>query len=128
MYAMLQVLVYAFLAFYLTVTQPIFAGLGAAINSGQVDWGALAPFFLVGLTGLFLLSQLPGMAAAIAGGIPLYATTIGGMWRSITANGALVASGAYRARLPLSRPLAFRLRRAPRPRLVAAGSPHARPL
>lgn len=100
MYAMLQVLVYAFLAFYLTVTQPIFAGLGAAINSGQVDWGALAPFFLVGFTGLFLLSQLPGMAAAIAGGIPLYATTIGGLWRSVTANGGMVASSAYRARLP----------------------------
>ena len=63
MYAMLQVLVYSFLAFYLTVTQPIFASLGNAIASGQVDWGALAPFFLVGLTGVFLLSQLPGMAA-----------------------------------------------------------------
>ena len=120
MYAMLQVLVYAFLAFYLTVTQPIFAGLGDAINSGQVDWGALAPFFLVGLTGLFLLSQLPGMAAAIAGGIPLYVTTIGGLWRSVTANGALIASGAYRARVPFGYGARFGVDRSLQDRLTRA--------
>jgi len=120
MYAMLQVLVYAFLAFYLTVTQPIFAGLGGAINSGQVDWGALAPFFLVGLTGLFLLSQLPGMAAAIAGGIPLYATTIGGLWRSVTANGAMVASNAYRARVPFGYGARFGVDRSLQDRLTRA--------
>jgi hypothetical protein len=30
----------------------------------------------------------------------LYATTIGGLWHSITANGARAASGVYGARLP----------------------------
>lgn len=83
MYATLQVLVYAFLAFYLNVTQPIFANLSSAISSGQVDWAALAPFFLVGLTGLFLIGQLPALASTIAGGIPLHGATVGGLWRGI---------------------------------------------
>lgn len=104
MYATLQVLAYAFLAFYLTVTKPIFDNLQNALTSGMVDWTALAPFFLVGLTGLFLASQLPGLASTIAGGIPLYAASVGGLWRSAVGIGAgatgAVAGGVYRARLP----------------------------
>jgi type IV secretion system protein VirB6 len=82
-YAVLQMLVYAFLAFYLTVTQPIFANLATSLNSGSVDWAALAPFVLVGLTGLFLISQLPALAASISGGMPMYGMMVGGLWRGI---------------------------------------------
>ena len=65
-YAVLQILVYAFLAFYLTVTQSVFANLSTTMSSGSVDWSALAPFVLIGLTGMFLLSQLPALAASIS--------------------------------------------------------------
>jgi type IV secretion system protein VirB6 len=104
MYATLQLLAYAFLAFYLTVTKPIFDNLQTALNSGMVDWTALAPFFVVGLTGLFLAAQLPSLASTITGGIPLYAASVSGVWRSAVgyAAGALggVSGGVYRARLP----------------------------
>ncbi len=104
MYATLQLLVYAFLAFYLTVTKPIFDKLQQALTSGQVDWSALAPFFIVGLTGLFLAGQLPGLASTIAGGIPIYAGSIGAIWRRVAGAGLGLAGGAasgvYRARLP----------------------------
>ena len=39
-YAVLQILVYAFLAFYLTVTQTVFANLSTTMSSGSVDWSA----------------------------------------------------------------------------------------
>ncbi len=82
-YAVLQILVYAFLAFYLTVTQSVFANLSTTMSSGSVDWSALAPFVLIGLTGTFLLSQLPALAASISGGMPMWGLTIGGLWRGI---------------------------------------------
>jgi len=82
-YAVLQMLVYAFLAFYLTITQPVFANLATTMSSGSVDWSALAPFVLIGLTGMFLLTQLPALAASISGGMPMWGLTIGGLWRGI---------------------------------------------
>ena len=82
-YAVLQIMVYAFLAFYLTVTQSVFANLSTTMNSGSVDWSALAPFVLIGLTGMFLLSQLPALAASISGGMPMWGLTVGGLWRGI---------------------------------------------
>jgi hypothetical protein len=60
------------------------------------------------------------MAAAIAGGIPLYATTIGGLWRSVTANGALITSGAYRARMPFGYGARFGVDRSLQDRLTRA--------
>ncbi len=82
-YAVLQILVYAFLAFYLTVTQTVFANLSTTVSSGSVDWSALAPFVLIGLTGTFLLSQLPALAASISGGMPMWGLTVGGLWRGV---------------------------------------------
>ena len=82
-YAVLQMLVYAFLAFYLTVTQSVFANLATTMSSGSVDWSALAPFVLIGLTGTFLLTQLPALAASISGGMPMWGLTVGGLWRGI---------------------------------------------
>ena len=84
-YAVLQILVYAFLAFYLTVTQPVFANLATTMSSGSVDWSALAPFVLIGLTGTFLLTQLPALAASISGGMPMWGLTVGGLWRGHSA-------------------------------------------
>ncbi|MFY9628201.1 MAG: type IV secretion system protein [Methylocystis sp.] len=80
-YSLLQILVYAFLAFYLTVTQAVFANLATTMSSGSVDWSALAPFVLIGLTGMFLLAQLPALAASISGGMPMWGMTVGGLWR-----------------------------------------------
>jgi len=36
----------------------VFANLATTMSSGSVDWSALAPFVLIGLTGMLLLSQL----------------------------------------------------------------------
>jgi len=96
-YSVLQMLVYAFLAFYLTVTQPIFANLSTTMSSGNVDWAALAPFVLVGLTGLFLIGQLPALASSISGGMPMYGMTLGGFWRGVSRP---LTEAASNARLP----------------------------
>lgn len=98
LYASLQTLCYAFLAFYLTVTKSTFDRLGQALQTGQVDWSTLAPFFIVGLTGVYLASQLPGLAATIAGGIPIGAITLGQVWRATfgtAANAALDARAPF---------------------------------
>lgn len=110
-YAILQMLVYAFLAFYLTVTRPIFANLSTTMSSGNVDWAALAPFVLIGLTGLFLISQLPALASSITGGMPMYGLTVGALWRGYSrpfADAALGARLPFVTRWSLNRSIADR--------------------
>ena len=58
-YAVLQILVYAFLAFYLTVTQTVFANLSTTMSSGSVDWSALAPFRADRFDGNVLVEPAP---------------------------------------------------------------------
>lgn len=88
-YFVLQVLIYAFVAFYLSITQTYFDAVNATNGSVSTTLTEVLPLILVGVIGFLLLSQLPGLAAGIAGGVPLRAPQFG----SRLAN---MARGAYR--------------------------------
>ncbi len=69
-YFVVQILVYAFLAFYVSITQQVFT---AATNAGPggMTMTVLAPVLIVGVIGILLLAQIPNVAAAVAGGAPI---------------------------------------------------------
>lgn len=75
-YVIVQVLVFAFLAFYVAITQQTFnavqqTGIGAATMN------VIAPVLIVGIIGILLVSQIPVVAAAIAGSISMQAPSFG---------------------------------------------------
>jgi type IV secretion system protein VirB6 len=102
-YFLVQVLVYAFLAFYVSLIQQTIDTLNGVANSKSATWATIGPVVLLAIIGILLLSQINNMAAAIAGGVPIFAPRIGAVLA--TATGYRLGAAANRARLAFRNPL-----------------------
>ncbi|WP_089172987.1 type IV secretion system protein [Bosea sp. AS-1] len=102
-YFLVQVLVYAFLAFYVSLIQQSIDMLNGVGNSKSATWATIGPVVLLAIIGILLLSQINNMAAAIAGGIPIFSPRIGAVLA--TASGYRLGAAANRARLAFRNPL-----------------------
>lgn len=102
-YFVVQVLVYAFLAFYVSLIQQSIDTLNGVANSKTATWATIGPVVLLAIIGVLLLAQINNVAAAIAGGVPIYAPRIGAVLA--TASGARMGMAANRARLAFRNPL-----------------------
>ncbi len=102
-YFLVQVLVYAFLAFYVSLIQQSIDTLNGVANSKSATWATIGPVVLLAIIGILLLSQINNMAAAIAGGIPIFSPRIGSVLA--TASGYRLGAAANRARLAFRNPL-----------------------
>jgi type IV secretion system protein VirB6 len=102
-YFLVQVLVYAFLAFYVSLIQQSIDTLNGVANSKSATWATIGPVVLLAIIGILLLSQINNMAAAIAGGIPIFSPRIGSVLA--TASGYRFGAAANRARLAFRNPL-----------------------
>jgi type IV secretion system protein VirB6 len=102
-YFLVQVLVYAFLAFYVSLIQQSIDTLNGVANSKSATWATIGPVVLLAIIGILLLSQINNMAAAIAGGIPIFSPRIGSVLA--TASGYRLGAAADRARLAFRNPL-----------------------
>jgi type IV secretion system protein VirB6 len=70
-YFVVQVLIYAFLAFFLALSQQFFDAANGVAASQTATFGNVAPIIVVALIGFFLLMQIPVVAANIVGGFAL---------------------------------------------------------
>ncbi|KIU53116.1 type IV secretion system protein [Bradyrhizobium elkanii] len=102
-YFLVQVLVYAFLAFYVSLIQQTIDTLNGVANSKSATWATIGPVVLLAIIGILLLSQINNMAAAIAGGVPIFAPRIGAVLA--TATGYRLGAAANRGRLAFRNPL-----------------------
>jgi type IV secretion system protein VirB6 len=102
-YFLVQVLVYAFLAFYVSLIQQSIDTLNGVANTKSATWATIGPVVLLAIIGILLLSQINNMAAAIAGGVPIFAPGIGAVLS--TATGYRFGVTANRARLAFRNPL-----------------------
>jgi type IV secretion system protein VirB6 len=102
-YFLVQVLVYAFLAFYVSLIQQTIDTLNSVANSKSATWATIGPVVLFAIIGILLLSQINNMAAAIAGGVPIFAPRIGAVLAAAT--GYRLGATANRARLAFRNPL-----------------------
>lgn len=102
-YFLVQVLVYAFLAFYVSLIQQSIDALNGVANSRTASWATIGPVVLLAIVGVLLLSQLNNVAAAIAGGVPISAARIGAVLATVT--GFRLGMATNSARLALRNPL-----------------------
>lgn len=102
-YFIVQVLVYAFLAFYVSLIQQSIDALNGVAGSKSATWATIGPVVLLAIIGVLLLSQINNVAAAIAGGVPIFAPRIGSV--IATATGYRLGATANRARLAFRNPL-----------------------
>lgn len=102
-YFLVQVLVYAFIAFYVGLTQQFFDRLNTANNGFTTTFADIAPVILIAIIGILLLNQLNTVAASVAGGIPMGYARLG---RAFDAAG--------NARVPFTRMLSLSERLAAR--------------
>jgi type IV secretion system protein VirB6 len=102
-YFLVQVLVYAFLAFYVSLIQQTIDTLNGVANSKSATWATIGPVVLLAIIGILLLSQINNVAAAIAGGVPIFSPRIGAVLA--TATGYRLGAAANRARLAFRNPL-----------------------
>ena len=102
-YFLVQVLVYAFLAFYVSLIQQSIDALNGVANSVTVSWATIGPVVLLAIIGVLLLSQLNNVAAAIAGGVPISAARIGAVLATVS--GFRLGMAANAARLAVRNPL-----------------------
>lgn len=102
-YFCVQVLVYAFLAFYVSLIQQTIDTLNGVANSKTATWASIGPVVLLAIIGILLLAQINNVAAAIAGGVPIHAPRIGAVLA--TASGYRAGRAANRLRLGLRNPL-----------------------
>mgnify|MGYP001279910400 CR=1 FL=1 len=102
-YFCVQVLVYAFLAFYVSLIQQTIDALNGVAASKSATWATIGPVVLLAIIGILLLAQINNVAAAIAGGFPIGAPRIGALLA--TASGYRLGMAANRARLAFRNPL-----------------------
>lgn len=102
-YFLVQVLVYAFLAFYISLIQQSISALTGVANSTTATWATIGPVVLLAIIGILLLAQINNVAAAIAGGVPIGSPRLGAFLA--TASGYRLGAAANRARLALRNPL-----------------------
>ena len=100
---MVQVLVYAFLAFYVSLIQQSIDALNGVANAKTATWATIGPVVLLAIIGILLLTQIVNVAAGIAGGVPIHAPRIGAVLA--TATGFRFVAAANNARLALRNPL-----------------------
>ena len=101
-YFVVQVLVYAFLAFYVSLIQQSIDALNGVANSKSATWATIGPVVLLAIIGILLLSQINNVAAAVAGGVPIFAPRVGAVLA--TATGFRFGVAANRARLAFRNP------------------------
>ena len=70
-YAILPIIVYGFLAFYILIMQKAISTLGNMPSGTDPDMGLLGTVVIMAGIGTLLLAQAPGIAASIAGGTGL---------------------------------------------------------
>lgn len=95
-YFLVQVLVYAFIAFYVGLTGAFFDRLNLANNGFTTTFADIAPVILIAIIGTLLLHQLNAVAASIAGGIPMSAPRLGQMLASARIPGTPMLSFSER--------------------------------
>ena len=92
-YALIPVIVYAFLGFFLVLIQTTITNIQATVVNSTTALTVISPFLLMCLIGFFLLSQILSIVHGIAGG--------GAMLRSsaayslATSGGGAAAAGAF---------------------------------
>jgi type IV secretion system protein VirB6 len=101
-YFMVQVLVYAFLAFYVSLIQQSIDALNGVAGAKSATWATIGPVVLLAIIGVLLLAQINNVAAAIAGGVPVHAPRIGAVLA--TGTGYRLGLAANRIRLDLRNP------------------------
>ena len=102
-YFLVQVLVYAFLAFYISLIQQSISALTGVANSTTATWATIGPVVVLAIIGILLLAQINNVAAAIAGGVPIGSPRLGALLA--TASGYRLGAAANRTRLALRNPL-----------------------
>jgi type IV secretion system protein VirB6 len=102
-YFFVQVLVYAFLALYISLIQQTIDTLNGVANTTSATWATIGPVVLVAIVGILLLSQINNVAAAIAGGVPISSARIGAVLATVS--GFRFAMAANGVRLAVRNPL-----------------------
>lgn len=101
-YFVVQVLVYAFLAFYVSLIQQSIDALSGVAGSKSATWATIGPVVLLAIIGILLLAQINNVAAAIASGVPIHAPRLGAVFA--TATGYRLGRAANRMRLDVRNP------------------------
>ena len=101
-YFFVQVLVYAFLAFYVSLIQQSIDALNGVANAKTATWATIGPVVLLAIIGILLLAQINNVAAAVAGGIPIGSPRLGAFLATVS--GYRLATAANRTRLALRNP------------------------
>lgn len=102
-YFLVQVLVYAFLAFYISLIQQTIDTLNGVANAKTASWATIGPVVLLAVVGILLLAQINNVAAALAGGVPIAAPRLGALLA--TATGLRLVSAVNDLRLAVRNPL-----------------------
>lgn len=102
-YFLVQVLVYAFLAFYVSLVQQSIDALNGVASSKSASWATIGPVVLLAIIGTLLLAQINNVAAAIAGGVPISSARIGSVLASVS--GYRLGRAANQVRLAVRNPL-----------------------
>ncbi len=102
-YFLVQVLVYAFLAFYVSLIQQSIDALNGVASSKSASWATIGPVVLLAIIGTLLLAQINNVAAAIAGGVPISSARIGSVLASVS--GYRLGRAANQLRLAVRNPL-----------------------
>lgn len=97
-YMCVQILVYAFCAFFISITQTYFDAVNRANGAATTTLSEAAPLILICLVGVLLLSQITNVAASIAGGIGVAIPSVGRFYGP-----ALTSLGAAGKRAALGR-------------------------
>lgn len=83
-YFFVQVLVYAFVAFYISITQTYFDKVNQSNASFSTTLTEIAPVLLISIVGFLLLTQITNVAANLAGGIGIQTLSPGRLFSPLT--------------------------------------------
>jgi type IV secretion system protein VirB6 len=103
LYFVVQVLIYAFLAFFLALSQQYFDAAAGVASNQTATFGNVGPIIIVALIGFFLLMQIPTVAANIVGGFALGIPSTRRGWSNASAAASRIAGGAGATRDGLQR-------------------------
>lgn len=95
-YCMVQIIVYAFLAFYVSITQTTFDTLTMTNDTFATTWTQVAPVVLIALIGFLLMTQITGLAVSLTGGVPLQVLSPGKLLSPAAAAGKAVMNAGGR--------------------------------
>lgn len=76
-YMVVQILVYAFVAFFVSLSQSYFDAINRANSAATTSFTEAAPLILICVIGSLLLSQINNVAAMIAGGMGIQVPSFG---------------------------------------------------